>query len=223
MIERYMEGYDVIYGQRIAREGESRFKLFTAWAFYRVMRAIVYERLPLDSGDFRLMSRQCLDGLREMRETHRFLRGMVAWVGFPQYALRYPRAPRAAGTTKYPMRKMLALAWTAATSFSTVPLKMSIIFGVVVGCFGLEEMVRATMASLLGWYAVPGWTSLMITETLIGSALLISVGILGQYVGMIYEQAKQRPLYFVSRVYEAGGNSPFEESCESRVAAGRES
>ena len=201
MIERYREGYDVVYGQRETRQGESIFKLWTAWAFYRVMRLMVYRRLPVDSGDFRLISRECLDGLRKMRETHRFLRGMVAWVGYPQIALRYRRVARVAGETKYPMRKMLALAWTAATSFSTIPLQFSIILGLIAGIFSIEEGVRALLASLLGWYSVPGWTSLMVVTSIMGSALLISVGILGQYVGRIYEQGKDRPLYIVSRTF----------------------
>ena len=201
MIERYREGYDVVYGQREERQGESAFKRLTAWAFYRAMRALVYKHLPLDTGDFRLISRECLDGLKQMRETHRFMRGMVAWVGYPQFAVKYQRAVRIAGQTKYPLRKMLGLAWTAATSFSTVPLHISIFLGLIIGIMGIEEGVRAVLATLLGWYSVPGWTSLMVVTSFIGSALLISVGILGQYVGRIYEQSKERPLYLVSRIF----------------------
>lgn len=201
MLERYRGGYDVVYGQRVARQGESAVKLFTAWAFYRVMRLMVYKRLPLDAGDFRLISRECLNGLKRMRETHRFLRGMVAWVGYPQIAVKYQRARRVAGETKYPLRRMLALAWTAATSFSTVPLQISIVLGLITGIIGIEEGIRAILAALLGWYVVPGWTSLMVVTSIIGSALLISVGILGQYIGKIYEQLKERPLYLVSRTF----------------------
>lgn len=201
MIGRYREGYDVVYGQREERQGESAFKRLTAWAFYRAMRALVYKHLPLDTGDFRLISRECLDGLKQMRETHRFMRGMVAWVGYPQFAVKYKRAVRIAGQTKYPLRKMLGLAWTAATSFSTVPLHISIFLGLIIGIMGIEEGVRAILATLLGWYTVPGWTSLMVVTSFIGSALLISVGILGQYVGKIYEQSKERPLYLVSRTF----------------------
>lgn len=201
MVERYQEGYDVVYGQREARSGESALKRFTAWAFYRVMRTMVYKSLPVDAGDFRLISRDCLEGLKKMRETHRFLRGMVAWVGYPQIAVRYQRASRVAGETKYPWRKMLALSWTAATSFSTVPLQFSIILGLITGMFGIEEAGRAVLASLLGWYSVPGWTSLMVVTCIIGSALLVSVGILGQYIGKLYEQSKERPLYLVSRTF----------------------
>jgi dolichol-phosphate mannosyltransferase len=206
MIDRYSEGYDVVYGQRQERRGEPAFKRFTAWAFYRLMRTLVYSRLPIDTGDFRLISRQCLDGLRSMHETHRFLRGMVAWVGYPQCAVKYVREPRAAGRTKYPLSKMLLFAWTAATSFSVLPLQISLMLGVLVGLFGVEEGVRAGLAVALGWYTVPGWTSLMIVTCAIGGALLISVGILGQYTGRIYEQSKERPLYLVSRTFNIAKN-----------------
>ncbi len=204
MIDRYAEGYDVVYGQREKRLGESALKRFTAWAFYRLMRTLVYRHLPLDTGDFRLISRQCLNGLQSMHETHRFLRGMVAWVGYPQCAVKYERAPRAGGHTKYPLRKMLLFGWTAATSFSVLPLQISLLLGVLVGLFGIEEGIRALLAVVLGWYTVPGWTSLMIATCAIGSALLISIGILGQYTGKIYEQSKERPLYLVSRTFNIG-------------------
>jgi polyisoprenyl-phosphate glycosyltransferase len=205
MIDRYCEGYDVVYGQRESRAGESAWKRFAAWTFYRIMRALVYRELPPDVGDFRLISRQCLDAVSQMRETHRFLRGMVAWVGFPQVAVRYRRAPRVAGVTKYPLRKMLAFCWVAATSFSTLPLRLSMIFGAMVGMLGIEEGIRATLAHFLGWYTVPGWTSLTVLVSLIGSALLVSIGILGEYVAKLYEQSKGRPLYIVARTF--GGPS----------------
>lgn len=201
MIERYCDGYDVVYGQRESRDGESAYKRFTAWAFYRIMRALVYRELPPDVGDFRLISRACLDAVRQMRETHRFLRGMVAWVGFPQAAVSYRRERRIAGVTKYPLRKMLAFSWIAATSFSTLPLRLSMIFGAMVGLLGIEEGIRAALAHFLGWYTVPGWTSLTVLVSLIGSALLISIGILGEYVAKLYEQSKGRPLYIVARTY----------------------
>ena len=217
MINLYRKGYDVVYGQRETRDGESAFKLFTAWAFYRLMRRLVYKRLPVDAGDFRLMSRHCLDGLKQMRETHRFLRGMVAWVGYPQCPIKYHRQPRVAGETKYPLRKMLSFAWTAATSFSTLPLQFSISIGVLLGLVAIEEGVRAVLAVMLGWYAVPGWTSLMVVTSMIGSALLISIGILGEYVGKIYEQSKERPLYVVSRVFNVGA-APDQELVQRQSA-----
>lgn len=204
MIDRYCEGYDVVYGQREKRRGEPVLKRFTAWIFYRVMRAMVFRDLPLDAGDFRLISRECLRGLHSMRETHRFLRGMVAWMGYPQCAVKYERAPRAGGRTKYPLRKMVLFAWTAATSFSILPLQASLVLGFFVGLLGIEEGIRAALALTLHWYTVPGWTSLMIVACMIGSALLISVGILGQYIGKIYEQSKVRPLYLISRTFNLG-------------------
>jgi len=201
MIDRYSEGYDVVYGQRVSRAGESSYKRFTAWVFYRLMRALVDSRLPADVGDFRLISKECLDAVKQMRETHRFLRGMLTWVGFPQIAVRYERQPRVAGSTKYALPKMLAFAWTAATSFSTLPLRISMILGALIGLVGVEEGVRALLAYFLGWYTVPGWTSLTVVVSLIGSAMLMSIGILGEYVAKLYEQAKGRPLYIVARSF----------------------
>jgi hypothetical protein len=208
MIDRYCDGYDVVYGQRESRAGESAYKRVTAWMFYRIMRALVYSGLPPDVGDFRLISRACLDAVKQMRETHRFLRGMVAWVGFPQMAVLYRRQPRVAGVTKYPLRKMLAFSWVAATSFSTLPLRLSMILGAVVGIIGIEEGIRAMLAYFLGWYTVPGWTSLTVLVSLIGSALLMSIGILGEYVAKLYEQSKGRPLYIVARTFGRRSETP---------------
>jgi glycosyltransferase involved in cell wall biosynthesis len=207
MIERYCEGYDVVYGQRQERKGETFFKRASAWVFYRVMRRLVYKDLPVDAGDFRLISRSCLSGLQQMRETHRFLRGMVAWVGYPQIGVPFERAERIAGETKYSLGKMLTLAWTAATSFSTIPLKLTIAFGSIVIVFGIEEAVRAVLAKLFNWYSVPGWSSLMVAISVIGGTILISIGIVGEYVGKLYEQAKDRPLYLVSRTFNIGASN----------------
>ena len=221
MIERYCEGYDVVYGQRESRQGESRFKVLTAWLFYRLMRLLVTQELPLDTGDFRLMSRECLNSLRRLRETHRFLRGMVTWVGFPQIAVRYQRMARAAGGSKYPLRKMLLFAWTAATSFSALPLKLALFMGITVGLFGLEEATRAFIENFRG-HTITGWTSLMVVTSVIGSACLISIGILGEYVGRIYEQSKARPLYLVARTLNvAEENSSSSKQAAEVRAAGR--
>ena len=149
MIERYREGYDVAYGQRMTHNGDTRFKRATAWLFYRLIRILAAQDLPVDTGDFRLVSRECLDALKAgSRETHRFLRGMVAWVGFPQIAVQYRRKSRAAGETKYPLVKMLLFAWTAATSFSILLLRFSLITGALAGLFALEEAIRALLAHL---------------------------------------------------------------------------
>ncbi len=217
MIARYCEGYDVVYGQRESRAGESLQKRFTAWLFYRIMRTFVDERLPVDTGDFRLISRECLNALIRMRETHRFLRGMTSWVGFPQIAVKYHRQPRKAGTTKYPLRKMLSFSWTAATSFSTVPLRVSALLGVLIGAVGLEEAARAILAYAIGWYTVPGWASLTVITSLIGSAILISIGILGEYVAKLYEQSKERPLYLVARTFNMEEARPKPETLAEAV------
>lgn len=199
MIDRYREGYDVIYGQRQVRLGETWLKRSTAWLFYRLMRAFIHKDLPLDSGDFRLLSRSCLNGLQQMRETHRFLRGMVAWVGFPQIGVRYEQQPRVAGSTKYTIHKMVNFAWTAATSFSILPLKASTWLGVIVTLVGLGEALHALLAKIFHWYVVPGWTSLTVLISILGGATLVSIGVLGEYVGKLYEQTKNRPLYLVSQ------------------------
>jgi polyisoprenyl-phosphate glycosyltransferase len=208
MVRRYCEGYDVAYAAGLVREGESWFKRFSAWCFYRTMRSLVYKSLPVDAGDFRLISRNCLDGLRQMRETHRFLRGMVAWVGYPQIAIPYQRGPRVAGVSKYPLRKMLTFAWTAATSFSTLPLRVSTFLGFLVMLFGIEQVLRVLLANVFHWYTVRGWSSLMVAVCIIGGTQLMTIGILGEYIGKIYEQAKERPLYLVAHTLNIGSAKP---------------
>jgi polyisoprenyl-phosphate glycosyltransferase len=209
MIEKYREGYHVVYGQRAARHGESAAKRFTAWLFYRLMRSFIYSELPPDAGDFRLISRPCLDALRRMRETHRFLRGMVAWVGFAQTAVTYQRRPRAAGQSKYPVRKMIRFAWTATVSFSPLPLRLGLILGFAVAMLGFGFGVFVFFGRLFGWYnPAPGWASLVVLIALIGGAVLISNGILGEYVGRIFEEAKHRPLYIVSSMANIAPPAP---------------
>jgi glycosyltransferase involved in cell wall biosynthesis len=198
MLDHYRQGYDVVYGQRLARQGESVAKRLTAWAFYRLMRLFLHPDLPADTGDFRLLSRPFLDALRTMRETHRFLRGMVAWAGFAQTPVPYHRAPRAAGDTKYPMLKMLRFAGSAAVSFSPAPLRLSLACGLVVALLGLGEGAYAVARALIIRDTTPGWTSLIAITCLIGGAILVSIGILGEYVGRIFEESKGRPLYLIS-------------------------
>jgi len=197
MVERYRAGYDVVCGQRVMRAGEGIFKRLTAWFFYRFMRVFFLKSLPPDVGDFRLISRRCVESLKSMRELHRFLRGMVAWVGYPQTYIPYQRDPRRAGTTKYPLRKMLRLAWTAAISFSALPLRLSFVGAAVMTVVAIEEAIRAIIVYFSGG-TVPGWASLMVVLCLSNAALMICVGLLGEYVGRIYEEGKGRPLYVVA-------------------------
>ncbi len=198
MVSKYRAGYDVVMGKRVKREGESLFKRASAWLFYRLMSTLVLRELEPDVGDFRLVSRACLNALNEMRETHRFLRGMVCWVGFAQTTVSYIRQPRSGGVTKYPLRKMLLFAWTAAISFSPTPLRVSLGLGFLVALAGIVEGIYAVTRILLGLYVVPGWTSVIVVVCLIGGAILISIGVLGEYIGRIFEESKGRPLYIVA-------------------------
>ncbi|MCG6152907.1 glycosyltransferase family 2 protein [Leptospira bandrabouensis] len=206
MLTKYREGYDVVYGQRLARSGESFFKKATAWAFYRLMKILVHKDLPLDSGDFRLISRRCLDALNGLRENHRFLRGMNAWIGFPQTPVFYKRDPRVAGETKYPLRKMLKLAMNAAVSFSPLPLRFSLALGIIVALIGFAvgfyALFRAFQHFVLEMPIVynPGWATIVTLICLIGGSILISIGILGEYIARIFEESKGRPLYVVEFV-----------------------
>ena len=211
MVAQYRKGYDVVCGQRTARLGENRFKRATAWFFYRLMQFFFLPSLPRDVGDFRLMSRRCVDSLRSMRELHRFLRGMVAWVGYPQVCVTYERQARAAGETKYPLRRMIGLAWTAAISFSPLPLRLSFVAAGLMAILAIEEAVRAFFAYLSG-RTVPGWTSLMIVLCMSSAALLLTVGILGEYVAKIFEESKGRPLYIVADTWNVSQTSEVRNS-----------
>jgi polyisoprenyl-phosphate glycosyltransferase len=221
MVGEYRRGFDVVLGRRAARAGEGVFKKWTAWAFYRFMRIFILKSLPPDVGDFRLMSRRCVDSLREMRELHRFLRGMVTWVGYPQTAVLYERHARAAGSTKYPLRKMIRLAWTAALSFSALPLRLSFIGAGIMTLVAVEEAVRAFVAHFVG-KTVPGWTSLMIVICLSNAALMVAVGILGEYVGRIFEEGKGRPLYIVSDAWNLAPQSNGKEITSSHPKSTKE-
>jgi dolichol-phosphate mannosyltransferase len=212
MIVEYRKGYDVVYALRVKREGDTVFKRFSAWLFYRMMRALVYKDLPADVGDYRLISRRCLDALSSMRETHRFLRGMVSWVGFPQTAVPFVRAHRAAGQTKYPLSKMLRFAWTAAVSFSPLPLRLSLIVGGSLFVIGFLYTLYAIGRLLLGYYLVPGWTSVIILNCLTGGTILLGIGVLGEYVARIFEEIKARPLYIVSDTLNMGDTLASQES-----------
>lgn len=204
MLQEYEKGYDVVYGQRAERLGESIFKRATAFLFYRVMRLLVHRKLPADTGDFRLMSRPVVNALLQMKERHRFLRGMVAWLGFPQTAVRFSRAPRLSGTTKYNLSKMIGLAWNASVSFSPLPLRISLVLGVLIALFGVAYSGYSLYHAFVLKDTVPGWTTLVILLCLIGGWILIAIGILGEYVAKIFEESKQRPMYVVQKKLNLG-------------------
>jgi glycosyltransferase involved in cell wall biosynthesis len=197
MIEKWREGFDVVYGRRGKREGETWFKLVTARIFYRVFAAMIPIEVPLDTGDFRLMSRRVIVALRELRETHRFVRGMVAWVGFKQTEVVYDRPGRFAGETKYPLRRMLRFALDGITSFSILPLRFATYLGLLTSTGSLGVIVWALLAKYAYKRAVQGWTATVIIIALFASVQLLMIGILGEYVGRIYEEVKRRPLYIV--------------------------
>jgi dolichol-phosphate mannosyltransferase len=200
MLAKWREGFDVIYGVREKREGESIFKRLTAAIFYRLLRAMVGVSIPVDTGDFRLMSRRVVLTLRALRETNRFVRGMVAWVGFKQTAVKYVRKERFAGETHYPLKKMIRFALDGIISFSSVPLRLATWLGVLAGLLGLGVACWAVYAHFFGTGVVPGWATLMIAVALASSAQLLMTGILGEYVGRIYDEVKHRPLYIVGDV-----------------------
>ena len=197
MIAKWREGYDVVYGVRTERPGESAFKLATARGFYRLLNKLSDVPIPLDTGDFRLMSRNVVDVLRAMPEKDRFVRGMVSWIGFKQTALPYRRAERFAGETKYPLRKMLKFATDGIMSFSSKPLQLAIGLGVTAALMALLGIIYAIVMRVFTSTWVEGWTALMIAVLFIGGVQLLCVGILGEYIGRIYSEIKRRPLYIV--------------------------
>jgi len=199
MLARYREGYDVAYAQRTKRHGETAFKLVTARAFYWIMRRFVHKELPPNSSEFRLMSRDAVQALGHLREGQRFLRGMVTWIGFSQVAVPFERPVRAAGTTKYSTRKMVAFAWDAVLSFSMLPLRVASYFGFLTFLFGAIFGARIAIHSLFYNDLVQGWATIVVLLCILGGAILLCLGMIGEYVGRVYEEIKQRPIYIVRR------------------------
>lgn len=197
LLERWREGYEVVYAVRAEREGETWFKKATAALFYRLIYRIADVKIPLDTGDFRLLDRKVVDILRQMRERHRFLRGMAAWVGFRQIGVEYRRAARFAGETKYPFRKMLRLALNAITGFSYFPLQLATFFGFFCAGLAIFSIPVVIILRMTGWQAFQGQATTLIAVLFLGGVQLISLGILGEYIGRIYDEVKGRPLYVV--------------------------
>ena len=198
MVSKWRDGFDVVYGVRRSRAGETLFKKVTAKLFYRLLRAMLGIEIPVDAGDFRLMSRPVVLALRALRERHRFVRGMVAWVGFKQAAVEYDREARFAGETKYPLRKMIRFALDGITSFSVLPLRLATWLGSIAGAIAVVAGLWAVYVRFFVSGVVPGWTTIMIFVAFGTSAQLLMIGILGEYVGRIYEELKRRPLYITS-------------------------
>lgn len=199
MVERIEQGYDVAYGQRIARNGESAFKRGTASLFYKLLGKLADHEIPLDTGDFRLMTRRVVDQLNAMPERFRFIRGMVSWIGFDQVAVPYERDARFAGETGYPLHKMIGLAIDAITSFSTLPLRLASLLGLVMGVWGLVLLVWA-ISVYFAHGTVAGWTSTVAVVLIMGSVQLLILGVFGDYIGRLYLENKRRPLFIVRDV-----------------------
>ncbi|MFH2101803.1 MAG: glycosyltransferase family 2 protein [Chloroflexota bacterium] len=202
LIAKWREGYEVVYAVRAEREGETVFKKFTAALFYRVIFRITDVKIPLDTGDFRLVDRKVVDVLKTMRERHRFPRGMAAWVGFKQAGVEYRRAARHAGVTKYPFKKMLKLALNAITGFSYFPLQLATYFGFVSAGISILAIPVVIVLRVAGSQAFTGQASTLIAVLFLGGVQLISLGVLGEYIGRLYDEAKGRPLYIVREAPE---------------------
>jgi polyisoprenyl-phosphate glycosyltransferase len=217
MMRRMDEGFDVVFGQREAREGETRFKRATAYLFYRTMTALGSLPIPHDTGDFRLMSRRVVDQLMAMPEQYRFIRGMVTWVGFRQCALPYKREKRLAGESHYGIRQMLRFAIDAITSFSILPLRCASFLGFAVGTAGLGALGYVLVSWLAG-RTIPGWTSLAALVLIPSSIQLFVLGVFGEYIGRMYMETKKRPLYIVDEVRYGQAASNAVHELQARLA-----
>ncbi len=200
---KWREGYDVVYAVRRTRKGESPFKLFTARLFYRVIKRLTKVSIPVDTGDFRLMSRRVVEALKRSPERHRFLRGMVSWVGYNQIGIEYDRDERYSGLTKYPLPKMLRFAIDGITSFSDVPLRFASYLGFISSAVAFVYALVVIAYKLFSLHPpgyTPGWASTIVAVLFLGGVQLISLGILGEYIGRIYDEVKGRPLYLISDI-----------------------
>ena len=205
LISKYNEGYDVVYAVRSERKGETIFKKWTSKAFYRFLRFMCNIDIPVDTGDFRLISRKVCDVMKSLTERNRYVRGLISWVGFKQAAVEYVREERFAGETKYPLRKMLKLSMDGITSFSTKPLTLSKNLGYVTAVAGFIYMIVVILNKFAFGKTVAGWASLAVLILLIGGIQLIMLGIVGEYIARIFDESKNRPLYIIEDKYNFDG------------------
>jgi glycosyltransferase involved in cell wall biosynthesis len=197
MLEKWREGYEVVYGKRLKRHGETIFKKATAYLFYRILGALTNDKIPKDTGDFRLIDRKVCDAMKKLNEKNRFLRGMINWVGFRQVAVEYVRDERWAGETKYPLKKMLKFASDGIFSFTYKPLKLATYLGFLLSFSGFLYLLYVLYQKLFTDSTTAGWASLIAVNLVFNGIILLILGILGEYVGRIYEEVKGRPLYIV--------------------------
>ena len=212
MIEKWNDGFQVVYGQRIKRKGESIFKLATAKIFYRMINALSDVKLPVDTGDFRLMDKQVVDYLKQLREECRYIRGLVTWVGYKQTPIYYERDKRYSGETKYPIRKMIKFATNGLTSFSERPLFFAGYFGLIITLLTFIYVGFLIVEKFVSPHnTITGWTSLIIAVLFFGGVQLMSLGIIGQYIGRIYREIKNRPLYVINGKFGFNGEKHINE------------
>lgn len=202
MIQKWKEGYDVVYAKRTARKGETFFKKQTASAFYRTLRAMTEIEIPIDTGDFRLIDRKVCNQMKNIHEKNRFVRGLVSWVGFKQSAVEYERDERFAGETKYPLKRMLKLSLDGITSFSYKPLKLANYLGASLSVIGFVYMLIVLYQKLFTTTTVTGWSSIIVIQLFFSGITLMMLGVIGEYIGRIYDEAKGRPLYIVKDIYQ---------------------
>jgi polyisoprenyl-phosphate glycosyltransferase len=208
MIARYQEGYDVVSAQRSGRKSDSFFKRSSAAGFYWVMRTMVDQRIVPEVGDFRLFSRPALLAIRAFREQHRFMRGLVAWLGLKEVIVPFERKSRVAGETKYPLLKMIKFSWTAISSFSALPLRLSMALGILFSMSGLGYLIYTLWVVYIRGNAVQGWASVVVLQCLMSGATLFVLGLVGDYVAKIFEETKLRPLYVVDRTFNIAHDTP---------------
>ena len=202
MVKKWEQGYDVVYGVRQRRAGESRIKLLTAAAFYRLLRSFTNIEIPVDVGDFRLISARAAAQLRKLREKDRFVRGLVSWIGFQQTGIPYERDSRLAGETKYPYRKMFKFAIDGITSFSNLPLKVASWLGYMASFLAFVYLASVFVQRAMG-YTVEGWATIMVAMLFLGGVQLICLGIIGEYIGRIFNETKSRPMYVIESVHQS--------------------
>lgn len=220
MLEVWREGYDVVYGVRSQRDGETWLKKASANAFYKLIQRVSRVRIPRDTGDFRLMTRRTICEMRKLREQHRFMKGLFAWIGFPSKPIYYRRDPRAAGETKWNYWNLFNLAIEGITSFSIAPLKIATYVGLSVACLSLLYAVVVVWKTFMYGDPVRGYPSLMVVVLFLGGVQLISVGVLGEYIGRIFNEVKRRPLYLVNRVLQSNLSSEHNALAESHFPFG---
>lgn len=207
MVAAWRRGFDVVYGVRSDRAGETRIKLVTASAFYKLLGRLTNIHIPANVGDFRLISRRVVEQLKQLREKDRFVRGLVSWVGFKQTGVTYHRDARYAGETKYPFRRMLKFSFDGITSFSTVPLKLATWTGGIAAVLAVLYLISVFVQKLLG-YTVEGWATIMVAVLFLGSVQLLCLGILGEYLGRIFNEVKPRPMYVIEEIVSSGSDTP---------------